>query len=134
MSLPQRLTISLGACVSGPTASRASTSASMTVAPRSASILATSDFPLAMFPVSPMRIIYRVIEGQLSPNVRANIGSSSQRVTHKLLLVFLNRFNSSEKRDLGGISCRHRMAHTTPRLVRLSTTHHDLGRVVGRRL
>jgi hypothetical protein len=38
----------------------------MMVAPRSANILATSDFPLAMFPVSPMRIIFHWIEVEVS--------------------------------------------------------------------
>jgi len=39
------------------TEAEGSKSASITVAPRPASIFATSDFPLAIFPVSPMRII-----------------------------------------------------------------------------
>jgi hypothetical protein len=38
----------------------------MMVAPRSASIFATCDFPLAMFPVSPMRIIFHWIEVEVS--------------------------------------------------------------------
>ena len=53
----------------------------------------------------------------MSPNVRGKIGSSSKRVTHKLLLVFLNLFSSSEQPDLGGVPCRHCMAHSAPRFV-----------------
>jgi hypothetical protein len=56
------------------------------VAPRSSSILATSDFPLAMFPVSPMRSICHWIEVEPLPCV-GKIGISSKPVTRKLLLL-----------------------------------------------
>src|SRR5437588_122 len=59
-SLPQRFTMSFSACVSGRTASRASTSASMSVAPRSASIRPTTDQPLIAAGGAPAKDANRV--------------------------------------------------------------------------
>src|SRR5215467_12730231 len=57
MTLPKHFTISRQALVPGRTTSRASWSASMTIAPHCLNIFATVLFPVAMPPVSPTTIM-----------------------------------------------------------------------------
>jgi hypothetical protein len=68
----------------------------------------------------------------LRDRCKGKIGQSHTTVTHKLLLVLdATAELLLEETDLSGVAGRHRMAHSAPRFVRLRTSDHYLGGIVG---
>src|SRR5918999_5915707 len=102
------------------TACRASTSASMSVAPHEPNSFATVDLPLAMLPVSPTRSIRVSRSGHESAS---KLGCSLPKG---------QRWQSQE-RDLVLVDARHLVAVPAPCLVRLTSADHDRRRIVPRR-